>query len=145
MQGFNLIIVTWAVCWSFLNLKSLMLLNTISIRCALGVLLLTGVADRLFKRHERWLCEGAEDGYVKGDLWERFKVSQSLALWVLVGLVSWINPCIDCAAYLFSRSIRCFISKGFRFSTESVFRMSWLVLRYNGLLNGSWGNVIFVG
>ena len=39
-----------------------------------------GVPDRLFKRHGRWLSEGAKDGYVKDDLLERLKVSQSLDL-----------------------------------------------------------------
>ena len=37
-----------------------------------------GIADRLFKRHGRWVCENAKDGYIKDLLYERLKVSQSL-------------------------------------------------------------------
>jgi integrase len=40
----------------------------------------TGVKDRLFKRHGRWLSDRAKDGYIKDDLNERLLVSQSLGL-----------------------------------------------------------------
>ena len=39
-----------------------------------------GVVDRLFKRHGRWKSENAKDGYVKGTLQERLKVSRNLGL-----------------------------------------------------------------
>ena len=38
------------------------------------------VPDRLFKRHGRWRSENAKDGYVRDELNERLKVSQSLGL-----------------------------------------------------------------
>ena len=47
-----------------------------------------GVPDGLFKRHGRWLSERTKDGYVKDDLLERLKVSQTLGIWVFVGLVT---------------------------------------------------------
>ena len=39
-----------------------------------------GVPDRLYKRHGRWRSENAKDGYVRDELNERLKVSQSLGL-----------------------------------------------------------------
>ena len=40
----------------------------------------SGIKDRLFKRHGRWLSDSAKDGYVKDSINERLKVSQSLGL-----------------------------------------------------------------
>ena len=39
-----------------------------------------GIPDRFFKRHGRWRSENAKDGYVRGSLRERLKVSQCLGL-----------------------------------------------------------------
>ena len=39
-----------------------------------------GVADRLFKRHGRWLSENAKDGYVKDSLESRLSVSKALGI-----------------------------------------------------------------
>ena len=51
----------------------LVLLNTFSIRCALGTSTAAknGIPDRLFKSPGRWLSEDAKDGCVKEDLLER--------------------------------------------------------------------------
>lgn len=40
----------------------------------------SGVKDRMFKRHGRWLSDKAKDGYVKDNLEERLSVSLSLGL-----------------------------------------------------------------
>ena len=40
----------------------------------------SGVKDRMFKRHGRWVSETAKDGYVKDNIEERLAVSQSLGL-----------------------------------------------------------------
>ena len=37
-----------------------------------------GVPDRMFKRHGRWRCENAKDGYVKDSLKDWLSVSQHL-------------------------------------------------------------------
>ena len=39
-----------------------------------------GVPDRLFKKHGRWRSEGAKDGYVKDNVRQLLRVSQSLGL-----------------------------------------------------------------
>ena len=39
-----------------------------------------GVPDRLFKRHGRWACESAKDGYVQDSLFSRLSVSKALGL-----------------------------------------------------------------
>ena len=40
----------------------------------------SGIRDRLFKRHGRWVSENAKDGYVKDNIEERLLVSQSLGI-----------------------------------------------------------------
>ena len=38
------------------------------------------VPDRLFKRHGRWRCENAKDGYIEDDVAHRLEVTQKLGL-----------------------------------------------------------------
>lgn len=40
----------------------------------------SGVPDRLFKRHGRWKCENAKDGYVKDSHRDLLSVTKSLGL-----------------------------------------------------------------
>ena len=40
----------------------------------------TGIPDRWFKRHGRWLSENAKDSYVKDKLEDRLRVTRSLGL-----------------------------------------------------------------
>lgn len=40
----------------------------------------SGIPDRMFKRHGRWLSESAKDGYIQDSIDERLKVSKSLGL-----------------------------------------------------------------
>lgn len=40
----------------------------------------TGINDRLFKRHGRWLSENAKDGYVKDNFQSLLSVSKSLGI-----------------------------------------------------------------
>ena len=40
----------------------------------------TGVPDRCFKRHGRWLSENAKDGYIRDKLEDRLSVSRNLSL-----------------------------------------------------------------
>ena len=40
----------------------------------------SGVPDRLFKRHGRWKCENAKDGYVKDSQRDLLSVTKSLGL-----------------------------------------------------------------
>ena len=39
-----------------------------------------GVADRLFKRHGRWVSDKAKDGYVKDSIVNLLKVTRCLGL-----------------------------------------------------------------
>jgi len=39
-----------------------------------------GISDRLFKRHGRWSCDLAKDGYVKDSLFSPLSIFQALGL-----------------------------------------------------------------